>query len=194
MRKLNLLPVLLATVVASTALAQLNAREIFCEMCRDPLRYPDDWANFAFNQVYGDKAWLDFDEADDFFLVNRRGDRVYVDVDYVMKGINVFGKELPLWPKNKLQIELALPNGRIVTYLRSIFMYPLPVPSGSDTGTGSDNTSSGDGSGGHGGEGDDDYDTEDDYNHPEVEPNGIVDVVDPDENGEFPDTEWCEEC
>lgn len=193
MHKLAALIVLFLPFVAGNAPAQLNAQELFCGECRNPLRYPDDWANFAFNQVYGEEAWMDFDEADDFFIVNRNRDRVYVDVDYVMKGFNLFGKELPLWPKNKLQIELALPNGRIVTYIRSIFMHPLPVPAGDNEigGSGRDRS---DGSGGDAGEADDDHDRADDYDHPEVERNGIVDIVDPDEDGEFPDADWCEEC
>lgn len=193
MRRLHVLLALTFLFVAGDAPAQLNARVIFCDECRDPLRYPDDWANFAFNQVYGDEAWMDFDEADDFYLVNRNKDRVYVDVDYVMKGFNVFGKELPLWPKNKLQIELALPNGRLVTYIRSIFMHPLPVPSSSSGDGRFNNESSGDG-GGNAGEADDDDARGDDYEHPEVERNGVVDIVDPDEDGEFPDADWCEEC
>jgi hypothetical protein len=193
MRKLTALLAILLPLLGGNAIAQLNAITIFCDECRDPLRYPDDWANFAFNQVYGDEAWMDFDKADDFFLVNRNGDRVYVDVDYVMKGFRFLGQELPIWPKNKVLIELALPNGRIVTYLRSIFMHPLPVPSGPDPDHNSDSESSG-GSGGSAGEGDDDYEDLDDYEHPEVENHGFVDIVDPDEDGEFPGTEWCEEC
>jgi hypothetical protein len=189
MRRLIVLLTVLAALALPVAEAQLNAVEILCEECRDPDRYPDDWANFAFNQVYGDEAWMDFDEADDFFIYNLRGDRVYVDIDYIMKGFNVFGQELPLWPQNKLSIELALPNGKILKYIRSIFMHPMPVPA--PGGPNDDSSESDDSSGG---EADDDYGAAEDDGLPEpgIDNRGIVEIVDPDEDGYFP--EWCEEC
>lgn len=175
------------------ALAQLNAQEIFCQACRDPYDHPEDWANFAFNQVYGDQAWMDFDQADDFFLYNRTGDRVYVDVDYIMKGFRLFGQNLPLWPRNKLRIEVVLPNGKIRAYIRSIFMHPLPVPAPDNDKRPGRNLRDTDGDQ-NDREADDDFGDPDDYEHPDVEREGIVDIVDPDEDGEFPGTEWCEEC
>lgn len=195
MRRLtNLLPLLaiLAATASPTAQSQLNAINLLCEECRDPIRYTDDWANFAFNQVYGDEAWMDFDQADDFFIYNLRGDRVYVDIDYVMEGFNLIGQRLPIWPKNKLLIELALPNGDIVSYVRSIFMHPLPVPASDD----SSEDDPGSNGGGGGGEADDDDrpDDDDGLPDPDIEHEGIVEIVDPDEVGEYPDTEWCEEC
>ena len=191
MRKLIVvLPLLtlLVTVASPVAHSQRNAIKLLCEECRDPIRYPDDWANFAFNQVYGDEAWMNFDQADDFFVHNLRGDRVYVDIDYMMEGFNLIGQKLPVWPKNKLFIELALPNGKIVTYVRSIFMHPLPVPASNDT---NDDARADDSDSG---ETDDDYNVDDDdgFPEPEIDRQGTVDIVDPDEDGEFP--EWCEEC
>ena len=113
MRKLIMLLILSTTILTGSALAQSGAISVVCEDCRNPLEHPDDWANFAFNQIYGDDAWMDFDQADDFWIVNLDGDRVYVDVDYVMTGINVLGAEIPLWPTNLLQITLALPRVRL---------------------------------------------------------------------------------
>ena len=129
MRKLIVLLMLLSPLAVTDVSAQANAIEVYCGECRDPLRYPADWANFAFNQLIGDGAWMTWDQADDFFIRNPRGDRVYVDVDLVMGGFNLLGQRLPVWPRNIVKITLALPNGTIVEYLRSIFLHPLPVPS-----------------------------------------------------------------
>jgi hypothetical protein len=192
MRKLSLLLLLMAVLTTPLAYAQAGAIHLVCENCRDPLSYPDDWANFAFNQIYGDDAWMDFDQADDFWIYNLDGDRVYVDVDFVMEGINVFGNELPLWPTNLVQITLALPNGRILEVLRSVFMTPLPVPAPSGPGT-----EPHDGGSESGNDGVDDsapFDEDEPPEPPETEVVGTTGIEDPDENGDFPAPDWCEEC
>ncbi len=191
MRKLCLLLCLAAAAFADGAHAQSGAIRVLCEDCRDPVEHPDDWTNFAINQVYGPDAWMDFDQADDFWIFNLDGDRVYVDIDFVMDGISVLGNELPIWPTNMLQITLALPNGDILQMLRSIFVTPLPVPSSPDP------DDSGNGGGGESGEDgvDDPEPGEEEHEEPpEIEIVGITSIEDPDENGEFPELEWCEEC
>jgi len=35
---------------------------------------------------------------------------------------------------------------------------------------------------------------DEEWEPPEIERNGTVRIEDPDENGEFSDTDWCEEC
>ena len=190
MRKLNLLLLLVAIFAAELANAQSGAMKVVCDNCRDPLSYPDDWANFAFNQIYGDDAWMDFDQADDFWIYNLNGDRVYVDVDFVMDGVNVFGNELPLWPTNLVQITLALPNGQILEVLRSVFMTSLPVPAPSGPGEGSDNGHSGN----DGVDDSDSADTDELPEPPETEIIGTTGIEDPDANGDFPEPDWCEEC
>lgn len=129
MRKVFLALLLVVPFASEVALAQSNAIDIICADCRDPLKYPDDYANFAFNQIYGDHAWLTPAQADDFFIHNLKGDRVYVDVDFIMSGVKILGNTLPLWPTHTLKITLALPNGHIHTAIRSIFQTSLPVPS-----------------------------------------------------------------
>ena len=196
MRSLILL-LLSVYALSGAAFAQSGAIQDICEDCRDPLEHPDDWTNFAFNQIYGDEGWMDFDQADDFWIQNLEGDRVYVDVDYVMEGINVFGNELPLWPTNMLQFTLALPNGQILVQLRSIFMTPLPVPSSPPPHAGPDSPSpSGDGgeSGNDGVDEPEPGENEEPAEPPEIEIVGTTGIEDPDEDGEFPEPEWCEEC
>ena len=186
---------LLSTLIAPClSQAQTNAEVVICEECRDPLMYPDDYVNFAYNQVYGESGWMDFDQADDFFIENLAGDRVYVDVDFVMHSSSLFGINLPIWPENMLQITLALPNGLIYTTVRSIFMSPLPVPSSPEP-----ETEEPEGENEGSGEGVDDPEGESEP-EPELEldeewgPVGVTGIQDPDENGEFPDPDWCEEC
>ena len=133
MRNIIVLLLLLSPLAATDAAAQLGKLTILCAECRDPQKYPEDWANFAFNQVYGPNGWLDFDKADDFYIVNLKGDRVYADIDFVMAGVRIFGLVLPLWPKNMVLVTLALPNGQVIQFLRSVFVHSLPVPAPSGT-------------------------------------------------------------
>lgn len=190
MHRLLLIILLVSPVAAELCLAQANAINIVCTDCRDPNEHPDDYVNFAFNQVYGPDGWMDFHQADDFFITNLQGQRVYVDVDFVMHGLGIRGFRLPFWPRNLVQITLALPNGDLYKALRSVFQTSLPVPY-------SGNTHSGDGNA-DGGEGDDDGNDEaDDYNWDDLDidgPEGTVTIEDPDADGYFDDADWCEEC
>jgi hypothetical protein len=185
---------LLALLPATETAAQSGAIKVYCAACRDPLRYPDDWANFAFNQVYGDRAWMTFDQADDFYVFYSGGDRVYVDVDFVMHSFRFLGIDLPVWPRYLLSIELALPNGKVVRYLRSVFQHPLPVPSPAPPRNNRGSSSRGGDEGGDDGVDDEHFDDGEPIEWPETDYSGRVDIVDPDEDGEFPGTDWCEEC
>ena len=128
MRSFLSILLLVLTLTVDISMAQDNAMTIYCGECRHPSRHPDDFANHAFNQVYGPDAWMTFEQADDFFIVNAKGLKVYVDVDFIFLGIGVEGLRLPFWPENMLQITLALPNGKVVKMVRSVFLTPLPVP------------------------------------------------------------------
>jgi hypothetical protein len=191
MRKLLNALFLTMLFASGHAQAQANAGVVYCGDCRDPLKYPDDYVNFAFNQVYGEQGWMDFDQADDFFIQNADGVRVYVDIDFAMHSARFFGIDVPFWPQNMVQITVALPNGLIITAMRSIFMTPLPVPSSDEPGADEPEPEY---------ESDDEgFDEPDDESSPEDddfewEPQGTTGIQDPDENGDFPDDDWCEEC
>jgi hypothetical protein len=134
---------------------------------------------------------MDFDQADDFYISNPDGFVVYVDIDYVMHGFSLFGLSLPIWPSNMLQIAVALPNGTIYTTRRNVFHRTLPVPTSQDP---TPSYPAGDADNG-GNEGvDDPEDDDEEWELPEIEREGRVDIEDPDENGEFSETDWCEEC
>jgi len=190
MRKLLPILLLLLPLAAEICVAQTSPLNIVCADCRNANYYPDDFVNFAFNQTYGPDAWLTFDQADDFYVTNLDNQTVYVDIDFVFLGIGFQGLQLPYWPTHLLKFTLALPNGSIYTVLRSKFLTPLPVPSSEDDGW-SD--------GGSGSEGDDE-DEYDDYGDEEWEETdsggyeGTTDIEDPDEDGNFSDPDWCEEC
>jgi len=196
MRKLLPILLLLLPLAADICVAQTSPLNIVCEDCRDPHRYPDDFVNFAFNQLYGPDAWLSYEQADDFFITNLDNQTVYVDVDFLFLGIGFRGLRLPFWPRNLLHFTLALPNGTLYTARRSVFQTSLPVPSSSD----SEQSDPG-GDGGEGDEGDDhDNDNYDDYDADEWEEpeyddyEGITRIEDPDEDGLFEEADWCEEC
>ncbi len=201
MRSLLLICVLLSSLAVDVCVAQANSINILCSECRDPHDYPDDFANFAFNQIYGPEAWLSFDQADDFFVTNLDNQRVYVDVDYVFLGVGVEGFRFPYWPTNVLKITLALPNGDLISAFRSIFQTSLPVPASNDSNQDDANAGSSSSGGGDGGgdEDDEEYDDFDagDYEWEEIEDDdyeGSTWIEDPDEDGNFEDADWCEEC
>ena len=191
MRNLIVLLLVSSPFAASICWAQSHAIDIYCGDCRDPIEHPRDYVNFAFNQVYGPDAWLDFDQADDFYIVNSDNQRVYVDVDYVMLGVGIKGLRLPVWPTNLLKITLALPNGDLHSALRSTFHGSLPVPANSGP-------SNGDRRSDRGGDDDEEYEIrDDDYDWDDVDLSGLEGntwIEDPDEDGNFDDTDWCEEC
>lgn len=194
MRNLIISLLLCLYFVPGTAQAQANAGVVYCEDCRDPLRYPDDYVNFAFNQVYGNPGWMNPDQADDFFIQNPDGYRVYVDIDFMMHGIRLFGIDLPIWPDNMLQISIALPNGLIYVAVRSIFMTPLPVPSIYGSGLEEPEPAPVNESGEEGVDELEGPDPEDPIDPNDIEFVGTTSILDPDEDGEFPDADWCEEC
>lgn len=198
MRNLLLGFVVVLLLAADDCFAQTNAVTVMCTECRDPVDYPDDYVNFAFNQIYGPDSWMPFELADDFFITNSDGQTVYVDVDFIFLGFGVEGLRLPFWPTNMLRITLALPDGSLHQAIRSIFQTSLPVPSsGEDDQPVDSGRNPSDNDGGEDGE-----DEEDEYDadpgereDPEIDdPVGIVEIEDPDENGNFAGTEWCEEC
>jgi len=200
MHKLLLACLLLSPLAADLCAAQDGAIEIICADCRDPEHYPDDYVNFAFNQIYGPDSWLPWDQADDMFISNLDLERVYVDADFVFYGFGFKGLELPLWPANLLQFTLALPSGRLYVALRSIFLTSLPVPATSEDVTNDSGATGSSGSDSDDGEDEDDHDIsfdEDPDDWDDSDSDGLVghvEIEDPDEDGNFEDPEWCEEC
>jgi len=199
MRKLLPFLLLLTTLAANICSAQSNAINIVCADCRDAHEYPADFVNFAFNQLYGPESWMPYEMADDFFITNLSNQTVYVDADFVFLGLGFKGLRIPIWPTYILRFTLALPDGHLYTAYRSVFQTSLPVPASRD-GEQSDaesSTSYSGGAGDEGGEDDDDYyyDVIDDWEEWEYDDyEGTTWIEDPDEDGNFDDADWCEEC
>ena len=193
MRNLFVVLLSISTLWADMGFAQQGATDNYCEYCRDPHEHPDDYVNFAYNQIIGDNGWMDPDLADDFYIYNPDGFVVYVDVDFVMTSGEFLGLKLPLWPTYMLHFTLALPNGTLYVTRRSVFhRNQLPVPT-SDASGQDDATNAGDG-GDNGGDGENETESGEEWDMPEVENTGTTNIEDPDEDGNFSDTDWCEEC
>lgn len=191
MYKLIAALLLISPLLSDIGFAQAGATENYCGQCRNPYEHPDDYVNFAYGQIYRDYGWMDFDQADDFYIINPDGFVVYTDVDFIMQGLDIFGLRLPIWPTNVIHISLALPDGTLYTTRRSVFHRTLPVPTSQDPAPVDPREADSSG----GGEGVDEPEGDDEeWEIPEIERSGKVEIIDPDENGDFPETDWCEEC
>ena len=158
-----------------------------CEACRDPLDHPGDFAAFAYNAYFGNDQWaFDSELGIPFRIYNLAGQWVVVWFEnFLFDGISL----LP----NTMDIRIRLETGEIVTITL--------VQGGPDLPVGDDVTASEpapcDCGGGDGDEtGEDDETLDDDgftgdefWGEPDYE--GYVEIIDPDESGEFP--EWEEE-
>ena len=158
-----------------------------CDECRDPAEHPMDFVAAAYNGYFGEDPWMrDTLLGTPFRIYNLDGQWVVVWFEGVVFDVSTL---LP----DTMDVRLRLPDGRIVTF--SVLQGgpglpignpdPLPPPSGS-CGCGDDDN-------------DDQEDNEwgDGYADPDEglpeppeapEYSGEVSIVDPDEDGGFP--EW----
>jgi hypothetical protein len=156
-----------------------------CEACRDPLDHPGDFAAFAYNAYFGSDHWaFDSELGIPFRIYNLAGQWVAVWFeDFLFDGISL----LP----NTLDVRIRLETGEIVTITL--------VQGGPDLPVGEDVVPTApapcDCDGEEIGE-DDEYIDDEDFTaddelwgEPDYE--GYVEIIDPDENGDFP--EWEEE-
>ena len=155
-----------------------------CEDCRDVYSHPMDFAAMAYNGYFGEDPWMWESELGiPFRIYNLEGQWVAVWFeDIVFDGITF----LP----DTLEVRLRLPNGQILTFhlLQEGPDLPIGDPDPEPPATSGECGCSGYDSGG---EGEDDYtDPDDGLPEPDEmpEPSGVVSIVDPDEDDEFP--EW----
>ena len=154
-----------------------------CQECRDPAEHPEDFAAFAYNAYFGEDAWAFGSDLGIPF-------RVYnFKLQWVAIWFENFLFDMPSLLPNTMEIHLRLQTGEVVTFTVVQGGPDLPVggvttiaePGGCSCG---------------GGGGEEDYDELDDYEEPEdFEPpeyNGIVEIVDPNNDGEFPPWEEVE--
>lgn len=161
-----------------------NIPGYMCEECRDPNEHPMDFAAFAFNGFFGNDPWMwDSKLGIPFRIYN-------LDMHYVVVWFEGMIFDSITFLPDTLDIRLRLQSGQILTFtvLQNGPELPIgdPDPDPPEVtggcGCGSDYGS---------GEGEDEY-SDPDEGLPEPpdtpDPSGVVTIVDPDEDDEFP--EW----
>ena len=147
----------------------------YCEDCRNPAAYPEDFAAFAFNAYWGDDAWAFSSWLGIPFRVYNP-DIQWVAVwfeDFLFDGVSL----LP----NTMDIRVRLPSGQVITI--TVVQDGPDMPLGEPEAPGASNRCD------CGGGENDPAEIEDiDNAYEEPERPGRVEIVDPDANGEFP--EW----
>lgn len=150
-----------------------------CTDCRDAYEHPMDYVAFAYNGFFGENPWmLGSDLGVPFRIYNLNMQWVAVWFE------GIIFDTITLLP-DTLEVRVRLPNGQILTFevLQDGPDLPIgdPNPNRDDAGC----------TCGDDGDGEDDYaDPDEGLPEPEdlPEPSGVVSIVDPDEDGEFP--EW----
>lgn len=169
-------------------------QEYTCADCRDPFANYVDFGNYAHNLLLGEDPSVGLFAgfgagAQTWFLdiKNSLGEIVSVSVE-------VFDMNVGIWPDETREIMVVLPNGVVLRYnvLASGFGSNLPVgvqqpvvpdsPSGSSDGAGGGDDGSDDD---YSGEEDDSFDEAQDYLDDDDGPEGVVEIEDPNEDGEF---------
>jgi len=156
-----------------------------CDLCRDPQQHPEDFAAFAYNAYFGDDPWMWDSQLGIPF-------RIYdLHLHWVVVWFEGVLFDAPTLLPNLMDIRLRLESGIVVTF--TVLQTGPDMPIG-ERDPGSGQPSAGGDSGGGGGEGDDDYEEADDAADFELDADdyfGSVEIIDANEDGEFPD--WEEE-
>jgi len=151
-----------------------------CVACRDLNEYPMDAVAFAYNGFFGEDPWLRDTAIGYPFPV------VTFDLNFVIVWFENVLFDIPGLLPNLMDVKVVMQNGQILTFTILQDGADLPVGSQPKPYEGS--------SSGSGGGSDDDYDADgfvDDLDYDLDDPAGIVEILDPDEDGEFED--WMEE-
>ena len=199
MHKRFLILVFLASALSSTASQAIDMDEralnvfgygffpgYLCDDCRDPHEYPMDYAAFAFNGYFGDEPWL-------WNSLLGVPFRIYsLDRQYVAVWFERVFFDAPTLLPDVLEVRIRFQNGQIIRLTLLQDGPDLPIGSQIVRADPEPLAGTANGTSGVGGEdGDDDYDDIDDNEFEEPEREGFVEIVDPDENGDFP--EWHDE-
>jgi len=152
-----------------------------CLDCRDPEAFPVDFAAFAYNGFWGENPWMRETRLGIPFRIYNR------ELGWVVAWFeDVYLDSFTFLP-DTMQIHVRLPSGQILTF--TVLQGGPDMPVGDqDSDSGSD---CGCGGGSSGGEGDDEPATDEGIEWEPPDYDGSVEIVDPDEDGEFPP--WEEE-
>lgn len=158
-----------------------------CIECRDPAEHPEDFAAFAYNAYFGSDPWASSSRLGMPF-------RVYnMQMQWALIWFEDIVFDLPSLLPNTMDIRVRLPSGQVITITVIQGGPDLPVgPPVEPPNIGPDGSACTCGGGG-GGEADDSGDAGDDgetgSEADDTGGQGVVDILDPDEDGEFPDWE-----
>lgn len=158
---------------------------ILCDRCRDFDEYPMDVVAVIYNAFFGDDPWL-FDSNISFPI------RVYaLDRSWVLVWFEGIFFDVPTLLPDLMDVVVRMPDGQV---LRFTLMQGGPdLPFGDPYVPPQPGSAGNCGCGGGGGGDDDDYEEPEDLEDIEFDDDrdGVVDIIDPDEEGDFP--EWEEE-
>lgn len=106
--------IVLNVVFTTPASAQSGLRVVTCDACRDPVRNPRDYRNFAYNQVFAPDGSMSLDDADIFVIENNSGQSLVADMNmdietvWVDVGLLV---PIPIPQVVRVQVILIYENG-----------------------------------------------------------------------------------
>lgn len=151
-----------------------------CHECRDFDEYPMDVVALVYNGFFGDNPWL----RDSIIGMPWR---VYaLDGSWVLVWFEGVIFDVPTLLPNLMDVLVRMPDGRVLrfTIMQGGPDLPIGDPDVPPDGGSASGCSCGDGGG------DDDYEEPDDLEDIEIDDDrtGVVDIIDPDEDGDFP--EW----
>lgn len=138
---LRLLPVITAMVISMLAASHAQSADLTtveCPQCRDVYRYPSDFGNHAYNQVFGSNPTLGFAEGDVMRVVAPNGQWAVVDLNFVFQEIGlsvnlvVFTYAISV-PNGKIQMIVQDPRGKISEFEAFALSPDLLVGDGSVT-------------------------------------------------------------
>ena len=137
---------------ARPAVAQSTLPEVTCYECRSPYRFPRDFRNFAYNQVFGPNGTMSYEEADIFRVINPAGQGLVVDMnmDLVVLQLRLGDIPIPLpYPIGvDVQVILIFDNGDQISYMIEPRAHGGELPVGGPRGRRGAGAGAGAGSGG----------------------------------------------
>ncbi len=116
MRKYLLLAAVLVSNVALAAPTPVS-----CSLCRDVYQHPEDYANHAYNQVFGENPTLSMAEGDLMKIVAPNGQWAIVDLNFILQptglsfNIIVLSYSVSL-PDGKIEMVVQDPRGGFSNY------------------------------------------------------------------------------
>jgi hypothetical protein len=156
-----------------------------CEACRDPLDHPGDFAAFAYNAYFGSDQWaFDSELGIPFRIYTLAGQWVAVWFE------NFLFDSISLLP-NTLDVRIRLETGEVITITLVQGGPDLPVGDDAAVTEPAPCDCDGEESDEEEDEFEDDGPLDEGFEWEDPDPEGYVEIVDPDENGDFPD--WDEE-